>query len=657
MAILVSDVNTRIRSLVGDSATDWTTSAILLPYINAAYEKVATLLRARGITILRKTSAAITVLTGTTAITRSGGTTYPGDLVRPIELVERVSGSGSYVRMVQSQGVMQDRATSTLFGEWDWNNDEIHFVGASGDVQVKIHYDATLAALTADSDTLLIQDCLNAVAFFAASDAVRGRGQSALAADLATQGQTATDAITAAELTSKESLGGRWGPQDQSTANSVQSVIRLASVLLNKDPKLPGVSDADLMPFIRAAYREVARRLRAEGATLFRRTSAAITVTAGTTALLRSSGTQYPSDLVRPLEVMERENVVPFFDVGRYHRMSKSTGLFEDRAQTSLLQEWEWKDDGIRFGPGASADVQVKIEYDAALPELDKSTDILLIPDSADTVAYLAASYAMGARVGQDPAVHDRVEKRAQASVAALIAGEAAVRQPITGRWGLQDETTPTVGRVTAQHVVRLMAPLCMGMGVEEAGLFQFVRLAYQDVAKMLRGMDMKVFVRYATVNINSGVSSITRISSPALPSDLIRPLYISSLVDQDPANRWALVSSSKNSILRPSDDSLGTWEWRDDGIYFPQTTSSYSIRIVYDAVLADLASPQDEIGISEGATAVAFLAASYATTAAGKVDVGAALKARAIEIARDIAEAEKHTATAMTGNSYYENA
>lgn len=60
MATLVSDVNTRVRSLVGDSGTDWTTSAILLPYINAAYAEVATQLRARGATLLRKTSNVIT---------------------------------------------------------------------------------------------------------------------------------------------------------------------------------------------------------------------------------------------------------------------------------------------------------------------------------------------------------------------------------------------------------------------------------------------------------------------------------------------------------------------------------------------------------------------------------------------------------------------
>lgn len=131
MAILVSDVNTRVRGLVADSATDWTTSAILLPYINAAYFEVATQLRARGATLFRKTS---NIITGPTAPLGRGS--YPSDLIRPIEVVERVAGTGLFVRMSQSTGFYNDRAATALYGQWDWKNDSLYFAGTTGTVDI-----------------------------------------------------------------------------------------------------------------------------------------------------------------------------------------------------------------------------------------------------------------------------------------------------------------------------------------------------------------------------------------------------------------------------------------------------------------------------------------------------------------------------------------
>lgn len=651
MAILVSDVNTRVRGLVADSATDWTTSAILLPYINAAYFEVATQLRARGATLFRKTS---NIITGPTSPLGRGS--YPSDLIRPIEVVERVAGTGLFVRMSQSTGFYNDRAATALYGQWDWKNDSLYFAGTTGTVDIKIEYDAALTVLTADGDTLVIPDCLNAVAFLAAAYAVRGRGQPSLYKDLLEKGQAAIDQLTASDLDMKAAMTGRWGPADQttSTLNTVQAALRLAASLVN-DNQAPKLNDPQIFGHIRSAYRDIVRRLRAEGVKVLRRTSAAITVGAGTKALLRSSGTQYPSDLQRPLELMEKVTG----GGGTYRRMSQNTGLFEDRTATALLQNWEWKDDGIRFGAGASGSVDVIIEYEAIVPELVDSRDTFAIPDCIDAIAYLAASYAMISRPGQDPAVAARVDARAQASVAALVSSELGVQKALEGRWGPQDQTTPTVGRVTAQYVIHMAAPFIAraleGPPMSDAEILGFMRMAYQDVGKALRAAEATVFLRQTTISIPGNMTAVTRTSSPALPSDFVRPYRLAVLEGGDPNNRWSILRTSANAIQAAADDTMGLFAWRDDAIQFSPSATGYDLKIQYEATLPDITSPQDEIKISDGATAVALMTAAYAVIM-DKPDAAKGLKDRALEVVADLARSERMAAAAGTGNDFFPN-
>ena len=653
MAILVSDVNTRVRSLVGDLAGSVYSDAVLLPYVNSAYEEVATAMRSANVSIFKRTSSAIAIASGTKLLGRTGGATqYPSDMIRPLELVERVSGSGLYVRMSQSDGVMEDRAATTLMQEWDWRDDTLYFPGASGNVQVIIEYEADLAALSGNSSPLLIQNCLNAVAYTVAAAGTRIRDGAEAAGLFQAKADAEVKRLIDSEAGSKIAMGGRWGPQDQGSTVSVQSVLRFAAPLIN-EYVADGLKDADLLPFVRMAYRNIARRLRAEGVSVFRRTSAAITISAGTKALLRSSGTQYPADLLRPLELVERVS-----GTGTYVRMSQSEGLFEDRATTALMQEWEWKDDGIRF-VGASGDVQVIIEYEAALAELLTPGDAILIPDSYDTIAYLAAAYALAARPNVDST---KLEAQAEKAVGALVQSEVALKRAMGGRWGTQDQVTPTVGRVTAQHVLRVASPLInatLAKKLTDPEILEFMRPAYQDVAKAFRGLGLNVFLREATVIIAANVTSISRTSTPPLPSDLVRPhrVQVQEVSEEVPnTNRWHIINTSQYAFQNAADDTMGVWQWRDDKISFSPSTIGYNVQIQYEAILPDITKPQDQIQITDGVTPVAFMTAAYAHLAYGGAETSAGMKARAMEIIVDIVNNEKAAAAAGTGNALYPN-
>ena len=629
MSYTVADVTARIQAYVADSLGDWTDASVLNPFVFAAYRDVVRLLRAAGVTMFRRTSDPITLASGITTIGRAAGvspispTPFPADLVRPVELVEKVSG-GTYVRMAQSSGVLEDRTATTRLEEWDWKYDQITFPAASGSVTVKIEYEAVLTDLTGSSSVIAIPDGDDAVTYLAAARALRSRGgQDDLAASLETAAQQAIAATAASELASRTSTSGRWGTQDQTTATSVQAVLRLAGPLANRALQgQTGLSDWDLLPFVRVAYRTVARSLRAAGVSLFRRkTPSAIVVTTGVKAIGRATTPALPSDLLRPLELMERPNSSSV----KYRRMAQSEGLMEDRLTDSYLQEWEWKDDTIRF-VGAGGDVDLLIEYEAVLPELLTPNDPILIPDAVDAIAGLAAAYAVTGR--QNVTGGDALAAEARKAVDDLVASELMLKAAMGGRWGPQDQST-TQFYISVASVLRIAGALVNQKpdrrALTDAALLPFVRAAYADIVAALRVERCQYFQKTIVItgvpNTNTSLGPST---SPALPSDFMRPLYI--------REQWALHDGAGYTPMQPvsltavDDEQVynnyrGYYKWANGTLYFPKTgvrpvppNTPYDtdFEIVYEFQPAPLNGPNDSIAIPGSASAVATLAAAY---------------------------------------------
>jgi hypothetical protein len=669
MATTVATIETRIQRFVADSLGDWATAANLDPFIFTAYRDVQRLLRAAGVTMFRRTSAPIVLAAGVTRIERTAGvspvspTAYPSDLVRPVEVAERINPAGgtTLTRMSQSAGIMEDRALTALMQEWDWKYDAIVFPGATGDVAVVIEYEAALADLTSGSSTLLITDGDDAVTYLAAARALRSRGgQDDLAATLETAAQQSIAAIVASELSAKASMKGRWGTQDQGEPGSVQSVLRFAGPLVNDN--LPQgqqpLGDADLVPYVRAAYRDIARRLRAEGLAVFHRTSAPIEILAGVKLLGRTGGTtNLPADFIRPLEVMERVS-----GTGTYTRMSQSEGLFEDRAATDLMQEWEWKDDALRF-VGASGAVEIIIEYEAALPELLSPSDLLLIPDSHDTVAYLAASYALSTRSGVDSS---KLDAKAKDAVSALVASELRLKQAMGGRWGPQDQAAFD----TVQSVLRV----CSGLvnerrdvpALSDAALMTHVRAAYADIIQMLRIQRTMYLVKTVVIlNVTNTNTSLGPDTTPALPADFIRPLYVReqhTVQGGMTANGWSHmepislsgIGTTNARTQQPGDTYRGYYRWSNGELLFPATgvfegnPVHTDIELTYEFEPGPLLTPQTRIAVPGAGTAIAVQAAAYAVIARGQD--ATALQGRADRLVAMLVDADKISRETATG-------
>jgi hypothetical protein len=160
-------------------------------------------------------------------------------------------------------------------------------------------------------------------------------------------------------------------------------------------------TDTVLAPFTKRACHKAARYLRSEGVGLFRKESSEITVAAGTVALNRTGGTVYPTDMLRPIELKERQTTETAAD---FKAMRCQNGFLPaDTAVGTARQIWDWINDTIVF-PAATTESKIKIQYEAYFTDpasytpADPATTTIAIPDAGEAIALLTAAYAFQSR-------------------------------------------------------------------------------------------------------------------------------------------------------------------------------------------------------------------------------------------------------------------
>lgn len=152
--------------------------------------------------------------------------------------------------------------------------------------------------------------------------------------------------------------------------------------------------DADLLPFINAAQRRLARALTNVGSKIALNDITyigATVIVAGTTKIDFASTPALPDDLVFPLVLWEKQ--VGATD-STYTEMDQQQEHIPLVDQTDTLRYWAVTGQGTSGTLainllGATTDRVVKMEYFRQIPDLTISapTDKLLIPNSADAVA------------------------------------------------------------------------------------------------------------------------------------------------------------------------------------------------------------------------------------------------------------------------------
>src|SRR2546428_2964868 len=138
----------------------------LLPIINDEFEELWQVLVENDVPFVNKVFAAITITVGATSISSPGPPTLPADLLEPISLEERASGSTSnsdYVRMKERRFLPNANAVSTL-DFWTWQGDQINLIGATTSREVRIKGVKAPTLLTKLQDTIPIAFVANYLA-------------------------------------------------------------------------------------------------------------------------------------------------------------------------------------------------------------------------------------------------------------------------------------------------------------------------------------------------------------------------------------------------------------------------------------------------------------------------------------------------------------
>lgn len=163
-------------------------------------------------------------------------------------------------------------------------------------------------------------------------------------------------------------------------------------------------TDAVLLPYANSAYRKVQRALSNSGNEGFLSDDTLLVVPAvgEPDSSLQVSITdstappnQLPTDLLLPLKIWERANGSTD-DFEEMIDLTRHGGL-PARPQDLTLSVWEWRADGIYF-LGATQDVQLRLRYLKAYPDLTDATSPVLVRNSQEAIAYATAALAGWAR-------------------------------------------------------------------------------------------------------------------------------------------------------------------------------------------------------------------------------------------------------------------
>jgi|GEM_PF-3120359 len=202
-----NDVYTLVRALLNDTQQDWSTDAVLLPYVQSAYREVARLCRTQGMAIYRKI-AAVSGIAGTTTsyatVGRATTPAYASDLIWPVTIREKLSSAAfnAYTPMGRQDDLPRTLVNSKAeWSHWVWVDDTIYLppVSAVTNRDLLILYEAQLADIASSATTLRIQDSVDAIAYLACSAITKERGQAGWMKEFEDKGQQLVGQLVADE--------------------------------------------------------------------------------------------------------------------------------------------------------------------------------------------------------------------------------------------------------------------------------------------------------------------------------------------------------------------------------------------------------------------------------------------------------------------------
>ena len=129
-------------SLMNDTAQTVYTDAAVLPYLNMALDDLQETFEQNNIPVTNQVSTAITLPAGTTILGYGTTPALPADLIEIQYAYERTSGVIPWIPMSRKEFIpkQHEDQSITQFLWWSWVDQEMHFIAATSDIDIKLDY-------------------------------------------------------------------------------------------------------------------------------------------------------------------------------------------------------------------------------------------------------------------------------------------------------------------------------------------------------------------------------------------------------------------------------------------------------------------------------------------------------------------------------------
>ena len=216
----LAEIYEMARATLADVGGDVYTDTVLSPFAKRACQKAARYLRSQGVSLFRKESTNISVAAATVKLERTAGTTYPTDMLRPIEIRERLATEtdADFKSMRCQNGfIPTDQTPGSLRQIWDWLGDTIVFPAGTANSVFRIQYEAYFVdpvSYTIPGSTLIaMPEAGEAIALLIAAYAFYSRDEQANGDKAYAQGMEDLSMIATAEKNVATARAARYGRQ------------------------------------------------------------------------------------------------------------------------------------------------------------------------------------------------------------------------------------------------------------------------------------------------------------------------------------------------------------------------------------------------------------------------------------------------------------
>lgn len=155
LSVALADARSFLNDFLGGTnSTLWPDTA-LLPFVPYAHRQLQIELNLNGIPVIKDRTALITVAAGVTDLSATGSNQQPSNLVTPIAMKEKATGSDvTNYTPLQIVDFIPDNLQDGMLHYYCWENEKILFIGSTSIRDVYIKYRGSLTPPSASNQTI-----------------------------------------------------------------------------------------------------------------------------------------------------------------------------------------------------------------------------------------------------------------------------------------------------------------------------------------------------------------------------------------------------------------------------------------------------------------------------------------------------------------------